>query len=194
MDKLNPTFVPVDPNSSDTKPPADPETGVIRRKLSNGIVINYRKTDNEPMGAMVRVVAAGGRALEERGVVALMDMVLLLKLGSSIVGDFDENELEEAALKYLGTVVPKSNAQGPGSALEQSPLVCDPPLEERHSVWHLKDSDERACAYIAGWHHADGVNLESSNNPWRFGSCRHSKTTCPLPPGASDEDISVPET
>lgn len=328
MDKLNPTFVPVDPNSSDTKPPADPETGVIRRKLSNGIVINYRKTDNEPMGAMVRVVAAGGRALEERGVVgphghgaiavgtrtlsesgtvgdwdraqvelfcisrlincileaneeficmdfhfavgdggmaavlqllhlflesprwedaamerskqmyishyralpkslerATADRIMSAMLGDdrrfrdpssdeiaaltldamkedvmaqlhagnlevSIVGDFDENELEEAALKYLGTVVPKSNAQGPGSALEQSPLVCDPPLEERHSVWHLKDSDERACAYIAGLAPCRWGEFGKQQQPLEhLDPVDIPRPPAPLPPGASDEDI-----
>lgn len=288
MEQLKPAFVPVDPDGIECKPSADPATGVVRRRLSNGITVNYRKTDNEPMGAMVRVVAAGGRALEERGVVgphghgaiavgtrtlsesgtvgewdraqvelfcisrlincvleaneeficmdfhfavgdggmaavlqllhlflesprweeaamerskqmyvshyralpkslerATADRIMEAMLGEdrrfrdpsseeiaaltldamkedvmaqlhagnleiSIVGDFDENDLEEAILMYLGTVKSKPNAQIAGDALSQCPAICDPPLEERHSVWHLKDSDERACAYIAG--------------------------------------------
>jgi hypothetical protein len=32
--------------------------------LSNGIRLNYRVTDNEPRSAMLRICAAGGRALE----------------------------------------------------------------------------------------------------------------------------------
>lgn len=37
--------------------------GIQRRRLSNGIRINSRRTMNEPHGAMLRMVAAGvGRA------------------------------------------------------------------------------------------------------------------------------------
>lgn len=43
---------------------ADPQTGVVQLRLSNGIAINYRHTDNEPQAAMIRMVAAGGRACE----------------------------------------------------------------------------------------------------------------------------------
>ncbi len=39
----------------------------MQRRLSNGIRVNYCHTDNEPRAAMVRMVAAGGRALEGQG-------------------------------------------------------------------------------------------------------------------------------
>ena len=42
----------------------DPATGVVRLQLSNGIKVNFRRTDNEPQAAMIRMVAAGGRACE----------------------------------------------------------------------------------------------------------------------------------
>ncbi len=48
---------------------ADPQTGVVQLRLSNGIAINYRHTDNEPQAAMIRMVAAGGRACEGATVV-----------------------------------------------------------------------------------------------------------------------------
>jgi hypothetical protein len=38
--------------------------GIVQRRLSNGICVNYCRTDNEPRGATLRVVAAGGRELE----------------------------------------------------------------------------------------------------------------------------------
>ena len=41
--------------------------GIVQRRLSNGMKINYCQTDNEPQAAMVRMVAAGGRALEGQG-------------------------------------------------------------------------------------------------------------------------------
>ena len=42
--------------------------GIVQRRLSNGIRVNYCRTDNEPRAAYVRLVAAGGRALEGNGV------------------------------------------------------------------------------------------------------------------------------
>lgn len=41
--------------------------GIVQRRLSNGIRLNYCRTDNEPRAAYVRLVAAGGRALEGQG-------------------------------------------------------------------------------------------------------------------------------
>lgn len=328
MQELKPDFIPVDSHSAELKPAVDPATGVVRRRLSNGITVNYRKTDNEPMGAMVRVVAAGGRALEESGVIgphghgviavgtrtlsesgtvgdwdraqvelfcisrlincvleaneeficmdfhfavgdggmaavlqllhlfleaprweeaamerskqmyvshyralpkslerATADRIMGAMLGDdrrfrdpsadeiaaltldgmkedvmaqlhagnleiSIVGDFDENELEQAILMYLGTIKPKPNAQGPGNALAQCPTICDPPLNQRHSVWHLKDSDERACAYIAGvapcrW--GEFGNQGVALTPIESGMIQSPPP--PLAPGASEADV-----
>lgn len=65
----------------------------------------------------------------------------------NIVGDFDAEQLEELCLKYLGTVAPRPQAGFP----EDRPVVfCDPDAEMRRQTWHLRDSDERGCAYIAG--------------------------------------------
>lgn len=36
--------------------------------LPTNLQVNYRRTDNEPRGAMLRLVAAGGRATEGEGV------------------------------------------------------------------------------------------------------------------------------
>ena len=284
-----PRFIPLDgvDGEKSATPAADPVTGIVTRRLSNGIVVNYCRTDNEPRGAMVRVVAAGGRALEEAGVVGAMghgvvavgtrtlsesgtvgawsreqvelfcisrlincileaneeftcmdfhfavgdggvaavmqllhlfleqprwedaamerakqmylshyrslpkslerataDRIMAAMMGDdrrfrdpsseeidsltlegmrvavmeqlhagnlevSVVGDIDLEELEEAVLMYLGTVQPRSGAASLAAA-GQPATICAPAPEERHMVWHLKDSDERACAYIAG--------------------------------------------
>ncbi|GMH43786.1 hypothetical protein BSKO_11720 [Bryopsis sp. KO-2023] len=66
----------------------------------------------------------------------------------NIVGDIDAAEVDDAILKYLGTI----------KAGELTPLESEKPLSfssnipptVRHQVWHLQDSDERACAYISG--------------------------------------------
>ena len=39
-------------------------SGATLRKLSNGIAVNYLHTLNEPKGAVLRMVAKGGRARE----------------------------------------------------------------------------------------------------------------------------------
>lgn len=36
----------------------------MQRRLSNGIKLNFKQSDNEPRAAMLRIVAAGGRACE----------------------------------------------------------------------------------------------------------------------------------
>lgn len=65
----------------------------------------------------------------------------------NVVGDVDPLELEDLVLKYLGTVKPASN---PPSRLEPPITFSQVPAAERQQIWHLKDSDERATAYIAG--------------------------------------------
>jgi hypothetical protein len=65
-----PRFVALDGSElSSVSSPAQPgHGGVVQLRLSNGIKVNYRRTDNEPRGAMLRLVAAGGRATEGEGV------------------------------------------------------------------------------------------------------------------------------
>ena len=64
----------------------------------------------------------------------------------NLTGDFDPAEFKELALKYLGTVAPRP----------QPPVVSNDPVKLLRPEtpvriqWHLKDSDERACALIAG--------------------------------------------
>lgn len=88
----------------------------------------------------------------------------------NIVGDFDAKELERCLLRYIGTIAPRPEA-------EIEPIrhfastILSPPMEKRHTVWHLTDSDERASAYIAG------------PAPCRWGPYG---TTGPLPPPPLD--------
>lgn len=65
----------------------------------------------------------------------------------NIVGDFKAEELDKLLVNYLGTVEP---AQSPPQRIEEPIDVRFPAKEVRQQVWHLKDSDERAAAYIAG--------------------------------------------
>ena len=65
----------------------------------------------------------------------------------NIVGDFKAEELDDLLVKYLGTIRPVSN---PPSKAEDSIGIRFPEKDIRQQVWHLKDSDERAAAYVAG--------------------------------------------
>mgnify|MGYP001806784600 CR=1 FL=1 len=54
--------------AGDAFPPPDPHSGIVQRRLSNGIAINYRYTDNEPRSGLLRLIANGGRIAERPGV------------------------------------------------------------------------------------------------------------------------------
>ncbi|CAD7695599.1 unnamed protein product [Ostreobium quekettii] len=64
----------------------------------------------------------------------------------NIVGDIDPKDVADLVLKYMGTIE-TPNLQLPA---EMPIEFASPPKELRHQVWHLQDSDERACGYIAG--------------------------------------------
>lgn len=294
VQQRRPHFVPLggEGASGSATPPADAFSGITQRRLSNGIRVNYRHTDNEPKAAIMRIIANGGRHCEklgtgpdgfgavvvgtraqsevgtvgdwpreqteafcvsnlincaldadeeniimdmhfavgdgrtegDRGMCLVFEMLHLFlekpawdvsamerakqaflsngrslqksleratadrimsammgtdrrcrdptpaeiealtlegmqkavlgllhtgNLEINVVGDFDPEELERCLLRYVGTVSPRpAELQRP---VEHYPTnFISPPFDQRHSVWHLVDSDERACAYIAG--------------------------------------------
>jgi len=66
----------------------------------------------------------------------------------SVVGDFEPQELEQCALRYLGTLPP---AEAAPAWVNTAPLVLHKPEgATANQRWHQMDSDERACAFIAG--------------------------------------------
>lgn len=56
------------PFAGETQPAPDSFSQVYQRRLSNGIRINYRKTDFEPCSGLMRLAAPGGRMAENMGV------------------------------------------------------------------------------------------------------------------------------
>ena len=77
---------------------------------------------------------------------AVMNMLHPENVEINITGDFDPAELKKLALMYLGTVAPRPQ---PPVVSTRGPQLVQPQAPVRVQ-WHLKDSDERACAYIAG--------------------------------------------
>ncbi|KAH9694153.1 Stromal processing peptidase [Citrus sinensis] len=71
-----------------------------------------------------------------------------VKEAVSIVGDFSEEEIESCILDYLGTVRATNDSK---REHEYSPILFRPSPSDLHfQQVFLKDTDERACAYIAG--------------------------------------------
>ncbi|XP_026658146.2 stromal processing peptidase, chloroplastic isoform X1 [Phoenix dactylifera] len=79
---------------------------------------------------------------------AVMNQFVGDNMEVSIVGDFTEDDIESCILDYLGTV---GATRGAKSQLCVNPIMFRPGPSDLHfQQVHLKDTDERACAYIAG--------------------------------------------
>lgn len=75
----------------------------------------------------------------------------------SVVGDFDAAELEDLALRYVGTVAPRPAP----SPLFTHPIVFrNPPLSERHQTWHLKVRR----VMVVGIAHPSGLGGEKTSH------------------------------
>lgn len=79
---------------------------------------------------------------------AVMNQFVADNMEVSIVGDFSEEEIESCILDYLGTVSASRDSE---REHEFSPILFRPsPSDLQFQQVFLKDTDERACAYIAG--------------------------------------------
>ncbi|KAL6223602.1 hypothetical protein ACLB2K_006985 [Fragaria x ananassa] len=78
---------------------------------------------------------------------AVMNQFVGNNMEVSIVGDFSEEEIESCILDYLGTVQSAKHSE-----VEQKydPVVFRASSDLQSQQVFLKDTDERACAYIAG--------------------------------------------
>ncbi|KAL4310642.1 hypothetical protein GQ457_01G008220 [Hibiscus cannabinus] len=115
-----------------------------------------RSTAHKLMLAMMnddeRFVEPTPKSLQNLTLNSVKDAVMNQFVGDnmevSIVGDFLEEEIESCILDYLGTVRASRNSE---SEHEFSPILFrTSPSDLQSQQVFLKDSDERACAYIAG--------------------------------------------
>ncbi|XP_024013129.1 stromal processing peptidase, chloroplastic isoform X2 [Eutrema salsugineum] len=115
-----------------------------------------RATAHKLMTAMLngdeRFIEPTPKSLQNLNLESVKDAVMSHFVGDnmeiSIVGDFSEEEIERCILDYLGTVkASHDSAKLPGS----EPIVFRQPTAGlQFQQVFLKDTDERACAYIAG--------------------------------------------
>ncbi|KAL0425212.1 UNVERIFIED_CONTAM: Stromal processing peptidase, chloroplastic [Sesamum radiatum] len=79
---------------------------------------------------------------------AVMNQFVCDNMEVSIVGDFSEEDIESCILEYLGTVRERRVSE---TAQKYSPIIFRPYTADlQHQQVFLKDTDERACAYVAG--------------------------------------------
>lgn len=92
--RARPSFVSVDPNGTGSVRLYDEATGIIQRRLSNGICVNMKITQNEAKGGVLRMVAPGGRALEDpqNGGAVVVGVRTLSEGGT--VGNFSREQVE----------------------------------------------------------------------------------------------------
>ncbi|CAK7348928.1 unnamed protein product [Dovyalis caffra] len=115
-----------------------------------------RATAHKLMTAMLngdeRFVEPTPQSLQNLTLNSVKDAVMNQFVGGnmevSIVGDFSEEEIESCIIDYLGTV---RATRGSDHDQEFNPIMFRPsPSDLQFQQVYLKDTDERACAYIAG--------------------------------------------
>lgn len=108
-------------------------------------------------------------ALTLKGIeAAVMSQLTPSNIEVNIVGDFDEDTLDAHLLRYLGTIPPSDHTHVIPSPDVKFQAPLDPAMF--HQAWHLKDSDERAIAIIAGpapnrWNAISPQMLEAGATP-----------------------------
>ncbi|CAI0397673.1 unnamed protein product [Linum tenue] len=115
-----------------------------------------RATAHKLMTAMLngdeRFIEPSPQSLQNLNLDSVKDAVMNQFVGDnmevSIVGDFTEEEIESSIIDFLGTV----RVTGSSSSQKQTtPVLFRPSASNLQSQQvFLKDTDERACAYIAG--------------------------------------------
>jgi hypothetical protein len=115
-----------------------------------------RATAHKLMVAMLnhdeRFVEPSPHSLQKLTLQSVKEAVMNQFVGSnmevSVVGDFTEEEVESCVLDYLGTVR-AANSSNTAEHIEKISFLPFPSDLHSQQVY-IKDTDERACAYIAG--------------------------------------------
>eukprot|EP00271_Cylindrocystis_brebissonii_P022866 TRINITY_DN898_c0_g1_i1.p1 TRINITY_DN898_c0_g1~~TRINITY_DN898_c0_g1_i1.p1 ORF type:complete len:1519 (-),score=355.87 TRINITY_DN898_c0_g1_i1:1045-5601(-) len=151
--KMRPAFIPLPQataSAADATRWFDPATGVVQRRLSNGIRVNMKVTQNEAKGGVMRMVAPGGRCMEdpENGGAVAVGVRTLSEGGT--VGNFTREQVELFCVANLINCVLESDEEflcmdfhftlrdgGLKATFQLLHMVLE------HNVW-LEDALERA--------------------------------------------------
>ncbi|XP_027359777.1 stromal processing peptidase, chloroplastic [Abrus precatorius] len=162
-----PAFIPVNPETDATKL-HDEETGITRRRLSNGIPINYKISKTETQSGVMRLIVGGGRASESsesRGSVIVG--VRTLSEGGR-VGNFSREQVELFCVNHLINCSLESTEEfismefrftlrdnGMRAAFQLLHMVLE------HSVW-VDDAFDRARQLYLSYYRSIPKSLERS--------------------------------
>ncbi|KAK4804060.1 hypothetical protein SAY86_003877 [Trapa natans] len=163
----NPSFIPLGPETSIIRV-HDIDTGITQLRLSNGILINYRISQSESRGGVMRLIVGGGRAAEtseSRGAVVVG--VRTLSEGGR-VGNFTREQVELFCVNHLINCSLESTEEviamefrftlrdnGMCAAFQLLHMVLE------HSVW-LEDAFDRARQLYLSYYRSIPKSLERS--------------------------------
>lgn len=165
--KQNPSFIPVDQEKKTTKV-YDEDTGIVQRRLSNGIPVNYKISKSEANSGVMRLIVGGGRAAEtDEAKGAVIVGVRTLSEGGR-VGNFSREQVELFCVNHLINCSLESTEEficmefrftlrdeGMRAAFQLLHMVLE------HSVW-LDDAFDRAKQLYLSYYRSIPKSLERS--------------------------------
>lgn len=160
-----PSFVPIDKDGTVVKL-VDKDTGIVQRQLSNGIRINYKVSQNEAKGGVLRLVVSGGRAKETPDARGAVIVGVRTLSESGRVDGFSREQVELFCVNHLINCALESTEEficmefhfnlrdgGMRAAFQLLHMVIE------HNVW-LEDAFDRATQLYLSHYRAMPKSLE----------------------------------
>ncbi|CAL5041862.1 unnamed protein product [Urochloa decumbens] len=162
-----PSFVPLTEEENVVKV-FDTETGIAQRRLSNGISINYKITQNEARVGVMRLIVGGGRATEDSESKGSVIVGVRTLSEGGCVGNFSREQVELFCVNNLINCSLESNEEfifmefrfalrdnGMRAAFQLLHMVLE------HNVW-LEDAFDRATQLYLAYYRSIPKSLERS--------------------------------
>ncbi|XP_062178584.1 stromal processing peptidase, chloroplastic-like isoform X2 [Phragmites australis] len=162
-----PSFIPLAEEENVVKI-FDSETGIAQRRLSNGISINYKITQNEARVGVMRLIVGGGRATEDSESKGSVIVGVRTLSEGGCVGNFSREQVELFCVNNLINCSLESNEEfvfmefrfalrdnGMRAAFQLLHMVLE------HNVW-LEDAFDRATQLYLSYYRSIPKSLERS--------------------------------
>ncbi|XP_039807405.1 stromal processing peptidase, chloroplastic-like isoform X2 [Panicum virgatum] len=162
-----PSFVPLTEEDNVVEV-FDTETGIAQRRLSNGISINYKITQNEARVGVMRLIVGGGRATEDSESKGSVIVGVRTLSEGGCVGNFSREQVELFCVNNLINCSLESNEEfifmefrfalrdsGMRAAFQLLHMVLE------HNVW-LEDAFDRATQLYLSYYRSIPKSLERS--------------------------------
>ncbi|VAI90545.1 unnamed protein product [Triticum turgidum subsp. durum] len=144
----------------------DNETGITQRRLSNGISVNYKITQNEARVGVMRLIVGGGRATEDSESKGSVIVGVRTLSEGGCVGNFSREQVELFCVNNLINCSLESNEEfifmefrfalrdnGMRAAFQLLHMVLE------HNVW-LEDAFDRAAQLYLSYYRSIPKSLE----------------------------------